>query len=354
MGSLSPAAVIVNEAGTNIAEVKAASTAAVAADKAVVVAVSPNNIVPTQNAAASQADGHSASIGATSDADTALTVIGRLKNLLSRIPLSLGQKLMAASFAVVLPSDQTVAVTSAPSNATTGANFGRILTTTGAGTLIAVRATPYTEQLVNFTGSIISSSASDSAAGVGVRTVKIYYIDATGATAGTETVTLNGTTSVPLVASTKCFIEKMEVLTWGSTGWNVGTITLRNDAVATVGSIGVGNAIVAGSPANVGHAQTFWGHHYVLAGKTASFYTLTGGTNGNQAGTCFLKAGSPLAAAASELQITEFRQIPALCGESVRQFANAIKVTGFARVTAYVISEGTNTRFSVGFDWSEV
>lgn len=40
-----PAAVIVNESGTNIAQVKDSSTAAVAADKALVVAVSPNNSI---------------------------------------------------------------------------------------------------------------------------------------------------------------------------------------------------------------------------------------------------------------------------------------------------------------------
>jgi hypothetical protein len=46
--------------------------------------------VVSTNAAASQADGHSASIGSTADADSALTLIGRIKNLLSRIPAALG------------------------------------------------------------------------------------------------------------------------------------------------------------------------------------------------------------------------------------------------------------------------
>lgn len=44
---------------------------------------------PVSNAAATQADGHSASIGATADADTALTVIGRLKKLLTQLPAAL-------------------------------------------------------------------------------------------------------------------------------------------------------------------------------------------------------------------------------------------------------------------------
>ena len=45
--------------------------------------------IVSTNAAASQADGHSASIGSTADADSALTLIGRIKNLLSRIPAAL-------------------------------------------------------------------------------------------------------------------------------------------------------------------------------------------------------------------------------------------------------------------------
>lgn len=45
--------------------------------------------LPTSNSASSQLDGHSASIGATTDADTALTVIGRLKKLVSLVPAAL-------------------------------------------------------------------------------------------------------------------------------------------------------------------------------------------------------------------------------------------------------------------------
>jgi hypothetical protein len=83
--------------------------------------------VVSTNATASQADGHSASIGATTDADSALTLIGRIKNLLSRIPAALvggrfdgnigswfgattptvGQKTAAASIPVAIASDQS-------------------------------------------------------------------------------------------------------------------------------------------------------------------------------------------------------------------------------------------------------
>jgi hypothetical protein len=105
VSSESPAAVIVDSAGIEVA-VKGASTTPVAADKALVVAVSPNTpvlpvsgpltdtqlraaAVPVSHAAASQADGHSASIGATTDADTTNTLIGRLKKLISLVPAAL-------------------------------------------------------------------------------------------------------------------------------------------------------------------------------------------------------------------------------------------------------------------------
>jgi len=60
--------------------------------------------------ATSTADGQNAAIGATTDAATANTVIGRLKQLLSRWPASLGQTTSANSLPVVLPSDQTVPI----------------------------------------------------------------------------------------------------------------------------------------------------------------------------------------------------------------------------------------------------
>ena len=61
-----------------------------------------------------------AGLGTTADASTATTVIGRLQKLVSLVPASLGQKLSALSFAVVLPSDQSaIPVTSSPAADTT-------------------------------------------------------------------------------------------------------------------------------------------------------------------------------------------------------------------------------------------
>jgi hypothetical protein len=90
---------------------------------------------PVSNAVSSQVDGHSATIGATADADTANTLIGRIKNLLSRIPAALvggrfdsnlgswfgstaptvGVKAAADSIPVTIASDQGLfSVTTAP------------------------------------------------------------------------------------------------------------------------------------------------------------------------------------------------------------------------------------------------
>lgn len=69
---------------------------------------------------------------------------------------------------------------------------------------------------------IASSSANDTAAGTGARTVKIYGVDSSFALQS-ETLSLNGQTSVNLVNSYMS-INFMEVLTAGSGGKNAGVI----------------------------------------------------------------------------------------------------------------------------------
>lgn len=129
--------------------------------------------LPTSNAAASQADGHSASIGATTDASSASTVIGQLKKLVSLLPTALvsgrldnnigawlgattptvGQKTMAASIPVSMASDQTAAKIKGEFGngsgsvsdpviigyATTGGNTVRATGSGNGGALITVR-----------------------------------------------------------------------------------------------------------------------------------------------------------------------------------------------------------------------
>jgi len=71
---------------------------------------------------------------------------------------------------------------------------------------------------------VVSSSASDSAAGVGARTVKISGLVSWASKEVSETISMNGVTPVNTVNS-YVIINKMHVLTSGSSGPNVGNIS---------------------------------------------------------------------------------------------------------------------------------
>lgn len=140
---------------------------------------------------------------------------------------------------------------------------------TSAATEVPVNATTYNEQSAGAQRSIKSSSASDTAAGTGARKVKVTYytLDATGKITGpfTETVTLDGTNAVPLVATDLALLERMEVLTAGSGGVAAGDITLwsLND--------GTGTAIAVLSNGDV---RTRLAHHYVSSGARCELLDL--------------------------------------------------------------------------------
>lgn len=73
---------------------------------------------------------------------------------------------------------------------------------------------------------ILSTSANDAAAGTGVRTVLVTYIDAAGAMVEATSVSLNGTTPVAVPFTAKA-IQFMETGTAGSGGIAAGDIVLR-------------------------------------------------------------------------------------------------------------------------------
>lgn len=85
------------------------------------------------------------------------------------------------------------------------------------------------------TMEIFSSSANDTSAGTGARTVTIYnLLDDTGAQLADVTVSLNGTSPVSLGA--QAYYRggtRIRVITAGSTGSNEGTITLRHTTTTT-------------------------------------------------------------------------------------------------------------------------
>lgn len=264
------------------------------------------------------------------------------------------QKVMAESIPVTIASDQSsIPITIGPSNALTGFSVGMVILGGGtANTLRAVLATTYNEQTTNAQRSFTSSSASDAAAGVGARQVQITYYDATCVGPFTETVTLNGVAAVATTNTNICFIEKMTVISVGSTGRNVGTITLfvnNTGGGGTIGTIGIGNIIAA-----QGDNRTFWSHHYVQSGKTASLATLVASAVvAGAVATCsfILRSRNPTVSTSPDVQISEFL---VMSQAVVRALGIPLKVVGPARITTYGVPFGNNNSLYASFDFSEI
>jgi hypothetical protein len=131
---------------------------------------------------------------------------------------------------------------------------------------------------------ISSTSANDSAAGTGARTVYILGINGTGGYVS-EIVTLNGQTEVS-TANTYDAIEQMVVLSVGSGGVNAGVI------YAGTGTVTAGVPAVPYSAMGVGDNLSLVGHWTCPAGHTGYLVagSITSGTaNANQYITARLK-----------------------------------------------------------------
>lgn len=226
-----------------------------------------------------------------------------------------------------------------------GANFSFGDITTAAVTRVPLRRTAYTEQTVNAQREILSSSVNDTAAGTGARTILVTYYDQTGAGPFTETVTMNGTGVVLTVSTTMCFIEKMEVVTAGSTGSNVGTITIRTIADAVIGTI---------APTN---NQTFWAHHYVATGKICNITGISCGHNGTTVGSgaLFTLQAQPIGVANSiEKQVSDFVRLYGQSSTFARNYVSPLKIPGPARLQVYVTPEtSTSTIYRCAVDFFE-
>jgi hypothetical protein len=107
--------------------------------------------------------------------------------------------------------------------------------------------------------TVESSSANDTSAGTGARTVIVEGLDSTYAEIS-ETVTMNGTTQVT-TANSYIRLHRLSVATAGSGATNAGTITVKPSVTtaATQGAIQIGEARSRGS------------HFTVPLGKNAFF-----------------------------------------------------------------------------------
>lgn len=225
-------------------------------------------------------------------------------------------------------------------------NFGDV--GTSATSQVPVRRTAYTEQTTNAQRSIASANANDSSAGTGARQVKITYYNQTGSGPYTETLTMSGTAAVNTVASDICFIEKMEVTSVGSTGSNVGIITLY---AATGGGGGAIGTIAATNK------QTFWAHHYVASGKTMKVTGISVSHNGTTVGSgalYTLRAKIVNVATAPEVQIADFVRLYGQSSTFSRTYNSPIVVPGPSRVIMYVTPESSSSfTYRAAFDYSE-
>lgn len=253
---------------------------------------------------------------------------------------------------VLSPNQQPIPVTQGAADSFKGLAAGKVsLGGATAGTLQAILATPYNEQKINSQRSISSSSASDTAAGTGARKVTITYLDQGGGGPFTETITLNGVTSVPTVANNISYIESIVVSEVGATGSNVGTITLFVNSAGgggVIGSIGTGNVV-----AGVGDNRTFWAHHYIPAGKAASLSTVVVSAFSGGAGTSgvfFLKKVTPTILNSSELIVSELLLVQS---EFSRSLGIPITIYGFAKIAAFGVPGTNNSLLHASFDFSE-
>jgi len=228
-----------------------------------------------------------------------------------------------------------------------GADFVFSSVSTAALTRVLVNQTAYTEQTSQAQRSIASSSASDTAAGVGARTVKIEYLDTTG-TPFTEIITLNGTSYVNTVATNIHYIEHITVMSAGTSSANVGILTLK---AATAG----GGATIG--TVSVGDNQSIWGHHYVPTGKICNITGISCGHNGTTVGSGALftiNASTLNAGNLVETQVSDFVRLYGQTSTFSRNYSSPVKVTGPARLRLWITPETSSAViYRAAFDFFE-
>lgn len=121
-------------------------------------------------------------------------------------------------------------------------------------------STTYTAPSASTQPQLLSSSASDTAAGTGARKIRVTYFTSSNEVEISgpfvEDVSMNGTSAVNMTATNVRFVERLDVIEHGTGTTPAGTITIRTSGAATIGTL------LSGEPV------TNWCHHYVPSGKT--------------------------------------------------------------------------------------
>jgi hypothetical protein len=117
--------------------------------------------------------------------------------------------------------------------------------------------------------TVVSTSVNDAAAGSGLRTLEMHYVDANG-NAQEEILTLNGINPVNTVATNIRFVNDLYAQTAGGTGGAAGTITLYL----------TGSAATVYTQINIGHYRHSNSARMVPLGKVLLIesYSVSGGS----------------------------------------------------------------------------
>ena len=200
-----------------------------------------------------------------------------------------------------------------------------------------VRKTTYNEPASGAQRSIGSSSASDTAAGTGARTVIIEYLNSTFDGPFMEIVTLNGVTPVNTVATNIRVVERITVRTAGSTLSNVGTITMYNGLGGAGGTLGTMAAT---------DNRTYWAHHYTPLAKTSFITGISVGaaTNGSGQGSSYIIRSQDLSLAnAADVPSSDVVSLYGQANGFSRTYDTALRIFGPARSVVWITTQDSNS-----------
>lgn len=351
--------------------VKTGSTSAVAADRALVTALSPNTQLPAgTNTIGYVMQGLSSSLSGawpvrvTDGTNIQPTGDSVARSIYMQITdggtgsvsvkgPNLSPTVLDKSLVVqISPNQNPIPTSVVPSTAIPGSVIGRASGLT-ANTFVPVRQTNYIEQTTAAQRSFASTNANDSSAGTGARQIILYYLNAAGQGPFTEIITLNGTTAVNTTNTDICFIERILVMSVGSNGSNVGTINMYTGTGATgtiFASIGVG-AIATG----IGDNETLWAQHYVPSGSLVSGYFVSCGiiaAAGGGSSTSIIRYRDPTVSTSPWRLASDI--INAAQGNSAnRTYYVSIKISGPAVIAGYATPANNNSIATLSFDYSD-